>query len=300
MERSSVLGARSSRAVPSPSSDASVFDRRTAEATIPRGVDRDDHVDTRPAVDPDVWLLHVRLQDHDDDEALEALVDEYRPYALSIARRLSREGESLEDLQQVALEALVATLRRFDCRRGIPFPAFATPTIVGALKRHYRDYGWALRVPRAVHDITAPARAAAEALTMENGRVPTVAEVAHRMGVAEEDLLLAQEAVRARSTVSLDAPARDDGTRGVELPAADEQLELADGRAALSAAIEHLDPRSRTVLGLYFFEEQSQSQIAERYGVSQMQVSRWISAALSRLRSRMRPDVDDPAPLVAA
>ena len=86
----------------------------------------------------------------------------------------------------------------------------------------------------------------------------------------------------------------------MELPAPDEQLELADGRAALAAAIGHLDERSRTVLGLYFFEEQSQSQIAERYGVSQMQVSRWISAALSRLRSRMRPDVDDPVPLVAA
>lgn len=300
MERSSDSGARNSRAVSSPSPCASATDRRTAEATIPRGADRDDHDDTRPAVDPDVWLLHVRLQDHDDDEALAALVEEYRPYALSIARRLSREGESLEDLQQVAFEALVATLRRFDCRRGIPFPAFATPTIVGALKRHYRDHGWALRVPRAVHDITGPARATAEALTMEHGRAPTMAEVAQRMGLPEEDLLLAQEAVRARSTVSLDAPAREDGTRGLELPSPDEQIELADGRAALAAAVEHLDGRSRTVLALYFFEEQSQSQIADRYGVSQMQVSRWISAALSRLRSRMRADIDDPAPLVAA
>lgn len=300
MERSSDSGARNSRAVSSPSRRALASDRRTMEATIPRGVDREDHDDTRPAVDPDVWLLHVRLQDHDDDEALAALVEEYRPYALSIARRLSREGESLEDLQQVAFEALIATLRRFDCRRGIPFPAFATPTIVGALKRHYRDHGWALRVPRAVHDITGPARAAAEALTMENGRAPTVAEVAKRMGLPEEDLLLAQEAVRARSTVSLDAPARDDGGRGVELPSPEGQIELADGRAALAAAVGHLDRRSQTVLGLYFFEEQSQSEIAERYGVSQMQVSRWISAALSRLRSRMRADADDPVPLVAA
>jgi RNA polymerase sigma-B factor len=296
MERDSVLEARQ-RAIPSPIPSPS--DRRTADDTIPRGADRDDRADTRPAVDPDVWLLHVQLQEHDDDAALEALVEEYRPYALSIARRLHREGESLEDLQQVAFEALVATLRRFDCHRGIPFPAFATPTIVGALKRHYRDNGWALRVPRAVHDITGPARAAVEALTMELGRAPSVTEVAQRMGVSEEDLLLAQEAVRARSTISLDVPVRDDGSRRLELPTDDEQLELADGRAALAAAIEHLDERSRTVLGLYFFEEQSQSQIAERYGVSQMQVSRWISAALSRLRSRMRPDVDEVAPLAA-
>lgn len=299
MERHVALDERVDRARPHPSSDPSADDLRTASATIPRGADREDR-DSRPAVDPEVWLLHVRLQEHDDDDAMAALVEEYRPYALAIARRLRREGEPLDDLQQVAFEALIATLRRFDCRRGIPFPAFATPTIVGALKRHYRDHGWALRVPRSVHDISGPARATAETLTNEMGRAPTVAEVAARMDVPERDLLAAQEAMRARSTVSLDAPARDDdGSPGVEIAEHDDQLELADARAALAGAIEHLDERSREVLVLYFFEELSQSQIAARYGVSQMQVSRWISAALARLRARMRPDVDD-VPLVAA
>lgn len=268
------------------------LDRHRAGHTLPRGTSRED-AGPAPAVDPSVWLLHVRYQRSRSPEDLEALVHEYTGYALSLARRLHREGELLEDLQQVAMEALVTALQRFDCDRSTPFPGFATPTIVGALKRHYRDKGWALRVPRSVHEVVVPAREAADRLTNQLGRSPTMAEVAGELGISEEDLLLAQSATHARRALSLDSPSRDDGPSAIEIAVHDDGLALAESRVALMEALEELSDRERTVLGLYFFEELTQSQIAERYGMSQMQISRWITSALARLRSRMSPHVDD-------
>jgi RNA polymerase sigma-B factor len=267
-------------------------DLSTVEATIPRGVDRAD-TDRAPAVAEDLWLLHVRYARAAEPEVLAALVEEYQAYALSLARRLHRRGEPLDDLRQVALESLCASLGRFDPSRGIPFVAFATPTIIGAIKRHYRDQGWAMRVPRAAHDLAVPAREAVDRLTGVLGRPPTTAEVAADLHVAQEDLVRAQAATRARSMVSLDAPrAGDDGDRAFEVGEVDASFALAEGRVALEAALAHLGHRDRTVLGLYFFENETQVQIAERFGVSQMQVSRWISSSLARLRSHMTADAD--------
>jgi RNA polymerase sigma-B factor len=271
-------------------------DRHRAEQTLPRGASRDDP-GQEPAVDPEVWLLHVRYQRTGCPDALGALVEEYTGYTMALARRMHREGEPLEDLQQVAMEALVTTLQRFDCGRGTPFPGFATPTIIGALKRHYRDHGWALRVPRSVHELAVPAREAADRLTALHGRAATVAEVAAELGVAEHDLLIAQSATRARSTVSLDGARRDDGAPLLEIAVNDERLALAEGHVALVEAMEVLGDRERTVLGLYFFEELTQNQIAQRYGVSQMQVSRWIAGAIKRLRARMSATADDEGPI---
>jgi RNA polymerase sigma-B factor len=265
-----------------------------AEATIPRGVDRADP-DRAPAVEEPVWLLHVRYARAEEPEVLAELVEEYQAYALSLARRLHRHGEPLDDLRQVALESLVASLQRFDPTFGVPFVAFATPTIIGAIKRHYRDQGWAMRVPRAAHDLAAPAREAVDRLTGVLGRAPTTAEVAADLQVSEEDLVLARSATRARAMVSLDAPRRGtDDDRTFEIGEVDSSFALAEGRVALEGAMTHLSHRDRTVLGLYFFENQTQTQIAERFGVSQMQVSRWISSSLARLRSHMTadPDVD--------
>lgn len=277
----------------STSPDASAADLQVAEATIPRGADRAD-TGTTPAVDEPVWLLHVQLARTGAPEVLAELVEEYHAYALSLARRLHRQGEPLDDLRQVALEALVASLRRFDPERAVPFVAFATPTIVGAIKRHYRDQGWALRVPRTAHDLAGPAREAADRLTGKLGRQPTMAEVAEDLGVSEDALLLARSAARARSMVSLDAPrpGGDDDGRMFEVGEVDASFALAEGRVALEAALEHLGNRDRTVLGLYFFEGMTQSAIAEQFGVSQMQVSRWISSSLSRLRSHMTAEAD--------
>jgi RNA polymerase sigma-B factor len=276
---------------PAPSS----ADLDVAEATIPRGADRAD-TGRDPAVDEPVWLLHVQLARTGDRKVLAELVEEYHAYALSLARRLHRQGEPLDDLRQVALEALVASLRRFDPERGVPFVAFATPTIVGAIKRHYRDQGWALRVPRAAHDLAGPAREAADRLTGVLGRQPTMTEVAEDLGVAEDALILARTAARARSMISLDAPRPgDDDGRVFEVGQTDASFALAEGRVALEAALEHLGSRDRTVLGLYFFEGMTQSTIAEEFGVSQMQVSRWIAASLARLRSHMTAEAEDSA-----
>lgn len=271
-------------------------DVSAAEATIPRGRDRADTAGT-PAVDEPVWLLHVRYARAQEPDVLAELVEEYQAYALSLARRLHRHGEPLDDLRQVAFESLIASLQRFDPQRGIPFVAFATPTIIGAIKRHYRDQGWAMRVPRSAHDLAAPARESADRLTGVLGRPPTVAEVAADLQVSEDDLLLAQSATRARAMVSLDAPRPGpEGDRTFEVGAVDASFALAEGRVALEAALEHLGHRDRTVLGLYFFENLTQVQIAERFGVSQMQVSRWISSSLARLRSHMEPDAPSIPP----
>ncbi len=241
-------------------------------------------------VDLDVWVLHVRYARTGHATVRAQLVEEYRGYASALARRLHREGEPLEDLVQVALEALLLALHRFEPERSLPFPAFATPTIVGSLKRHYRDLGWAVRVPRRIHEIAAPAREVADRLTLELGRSPTVAEVATELGVEEDTLLEAQEATHARSVSSLDAPAGEDGTRMDLLGAVDPGMGRAENRVALAQALGELTERDRELLDLYFFEELTQTEIAGRYGVSQMQVSRWLTAAIRRLRSRMPAD----------
>jgi RNA polymerase sigma-B factor len=186
------------------------------------------------------------------------------------------------------MEALLVSLDRFDPERSIPFPALATPTILGSLKRHYRDHGWSVRVPRRVHDIAVPARDAADRLTGRLGRFPTVPEVAAELGIGVEALLAAQEATHARSVSSLDAPVGDDERRGDLLDGADAGMASAENRMVLRQAMQDLSDRERTILGMYYFEDKSQSEIAASYGVSQMQVSRWLAAAIRRLRDRMR------------
>ncbi len=258
-----------------------------ARQTVPKGLHASDSR-SMPGVDLDVWLLHVRYARRRQPELRAKLVDEYRGYAMSLARRLHREGEPLDDLTQVAMEALLVSIDRFDPARSVPFPALATPTIVGALKRHYRDHGWSLRVPRSVHDIAVPARDAADRLTGRLGRFPTVTEVAAELGIAEESLLAAQEATHARATSSLDAPVGEGERRGDLLGAVDTAMALAENRVLLRQAMRELSARERTVVGMYYFEERSQSEIASCYGVSQMQVSRWLSRAIRRLRERVR------------
>ncbi len=255
--------------------------RRTAP--VPKGGGDEGVVDD---VDADVWALHVRYQRTRAPEDLAALVEEYRAYAASLARRLYREGVPLEDLRQVALEALVMALQRFDCERGIPFCGFATPTILGALKRHYRDQGWSIRIPRSLQDLAVPARDAADRLAAGLGRTPRPQEVADEMGVDLATLRQVDAATHARRTSSLDAPPRE-GAAPTEVGVIDRDLDLMEDLTAVTEAIHILDDRSRQVLSLYFFEELTQTEIAERFDVSQMQVSRWIRSALDRLRSHL-------------
>ncbi|CAN5621129.1 MAG: sigma-70 family RNA polymerase sigma factor [Iamia sp.] len=262
-------------------------DRRRAHDTVPRGTDAHD-TDRAPGVDLEVWLLHVGYQRTGETELLRALVEEYAPYATSIALQLVRQNEPLEDVRQVAMEALVSALQRFDVERALPFPALARPTIVGAIKRHYRDRGWSIRTPRAVHELATPLRDAQDQLAVEHGRPPTTAELADALGVEEATVSAALQALRARTASSLDQVGPDGGPPRIEtLGELDRDLRGVDEHLVLQDAMAQLDERERRIVGHYYYEEMSQREIGALYGVSQMQVSRWISSILARLRGRV-------------
>jgi RNA polymerase sigma-B factor len=242
-------------------------------------------------VDVDVWLLHVRYQRTRSADVLAALVGEYARYARNLARRFDRGNEPLEDLEQCAIEALIGALQRFDCARGIPFLGFATPTLSGALKRHYRDSGWAVRIPGRFHELASTATEAAAELTVRNrGCHPSLDEVASHIDVDGRLLDQAQSALRARLTVSLDARPTPGGDQTPDLAVTDDGFERSEGRIVLAAALADLPARDKQILGLYFFDGLTQDEIGRRMGVSQMQASRWIRAAVGGLRARMGAD----------
>ena len=197
-------------------------------------------------------------------------------------------SESFDDLLQVASLGLVNAVDRFDPERGIPFTAFASPTILGELKRHFRDRVWTVRVPRGLHDRMAEVEKAISELTEQLQRSPSVGEIAERLELEPTDVLEVLEANHNRRPLSLDRPAGGDDSE--EAPPAewvgdeDEGFELVEGRIALDAALPHLDERERLVLRLRFVEDMTQSQIAERIGHSQMHVSRILRRALERIR----------------
>jgi RNA polymerase sigma-B factor len=254
----------------------------TVERTRWAGVAR------RPAVDVEVWKLHVRHARRPDEATLAELVERYRPHAEAQARHHYRHGVPVEDLTQVAYEALVRALQRFDPEMSKPFLAFAKPTIVGSLRRHFRDVGWAIRVPRRVHDLASPTRNAVELLTHDLGRAPSPSEIADFIGVPTSEVLDAMTAEEARTTSSLDAP--DTAGR----PPADQSIGHVDrgfvgieNRTALLQSLETLSDDDRALLQMYFIDERTQAQIAEVRGCSQMQVSRLLRKAVHHLRRQM-------------
>jgi RNA polymerase sigma-B factor len=235
----------------------------------------------------DLWLRHVRYARTHDGDDMAALVVHYRPDALRLAHRHHRGAASVPDVEQVALEALVVSLERFDPDRAVPFLGYAVPTISGALKRYYRDHGWALRVPRHVHELAAPAQRAAGELEQQLGREPESTEIADHLGTDVDTFEEAAEAIEARRVGSLEAsPVGVD--RDADLAVEDERLMGVVNREALRQALTELPPRDREVLFEYFIEEHTQSEIAERHNVSQMQVSRWITSAVGRLRGHIK------------
>lgn len=270
-------------------------DRARAERTMPAR-SRPLRVDVAapavlPAMDPDVWLLHVRLAGGD-PVAREQLVARYEGHARSFARRFFRHREPLEDLVQVALEALLLALDRFDPDRRMPFLGFANPTIVGSLKRYYRDAGWAMRVPRRVHELTRPVREAADLLHQDLGRAATPGEIADLLGVPEEQVIEALDAGSVRSLASIDAPATAEASTAVQrgLATSDPLLRSVEDRTALAQVAELLEPEDRLLIDRYFGQSMSQQAIAELMGVSQMQVSRSLARVLRRLRSHLPSD----------
>jgi len=223
-----------------------------------------------------------------DAAARDAIVSEYLAFARGLARRYSRRGEALEDLEQVAALALVKALDRFDPGRGVRFTSFAAPTIIGELKRHFRDKGWAVQVPRRLQELYLEVGKAAPALAQELGRSPTIGELADHVGANAEDVVEAMELGRtAYQGTSLDRPAGDDpdgGTIADGLAASNDTLAEASTRASLHGLLERLPERERHIIYLRFFEERTQADIAEEIGVSQMHVSRLIRQSLAQLR----------------
>jgi RNA polymerase sigma-B factor len=267
-------------------------DEATARRTIPSKRRERSHLFGQalaPSVEQDVWLDHVVLYRRRDEDARDRLVQHYQGHARSLAKRFYRQREPLEDLQQVALEALLLALQRFDPEHRKPFFGFANPTIVGSLRRHYRDIGWSVRVPRRVHDLASTMRDATELLTQDLGRPPTTTELADLMDIPETEVDQAQAAMGARSPDSLDAPIGDRDPADV-FGAEDRNLGLAENWVAVQQVLALLPDEDRELLHLYFAEELTQTEIAERTGVSQMHVSRSLSRILRQIRSHLPAD----------
>jgi RNA polymerase sigma-B factor len=224
-----------------------------------------------------------------DEAAREELVRRFMPFARSLAMRYAGGVEPTEDLIQVASLGLVSALERFDPLRGVPFAAFAGPTILGELRRHFRDRVWTLRVPRGLQERIRAVDDAIAKLSSELERAPTVAEIAELADMTEADVLESFEATVARRTISLDQPSTaaepgESSTIGDRVGSEDPGFELVEDRDAIEAGADVLDEIEREVLRLRFEEDLTQSRIAEQVGYSQMHVSRILRRALSKLR----------------
>jgi RNA polymerase sigma-B factor len=222
-----------------------------------------------------------------DAGAREQVVQRFLPLARQLARRYAGAGEPLEDLVQVASLGLVKAVDRFDPSREVAFSSFAVPTILGELKRHFRDKGWSVRVPRDLQELALRLDRTQEELSRELGRSPTPAEVAERLDVSEEDVLEAREAAHAYRAVSLDRPRTEDDDAGPAVADAmggdDPGFRRAEDAATVDQLLRVLAPREREVLRLRFSEDLTQQEIGDRIGVSQMHVSRLIRQAIARL-----------------
>jgi RNA polymerase sigma-B factor len=212
----------------------------------------------------------------------------FQPLAEYLARRFYGRGEPLDDLVQVANLGLLKAIDRFDLSRGVKFSTYATATIVGELKRHFRDKGWALRVPRRLQEAGMKVGRAVTEMYQDLGRAPTVAEIGTRTGLSEDEVLEAMETAHAYTTASLDAPTDEEGTTSLDkLGSEEESFELLEGWTSVAPAIRELPKRERTILYLRFFRGLTQTQIAEEMGISQMHVSRLLARTLRDLRQRV-------------
>ena len=226
-----------------------------------------------------------------DAAARDELVRRFMPLAAQLARRYANSREPLDDLLQVASLGLIKAVDRYQLDRGTAFSSFAVPTILGELKRHFRDVGWAVHVPRALQELTLRVRSEVDEMSRELGRSPTPTEIAARIGAPVESVIEALESATAHQAVSLDAPLRGAGGEDGDaawherLGAEDEGYDRAEWRGSLQRGIRALPERDRTILALRFEKELTQSEIAARIGVSQMHVSRLLRRALERLRA---------------
>jgi RNA polymerase sigma-B factor len=243
--------------------------------------------------------LLARYRRTGDPAAREQLVERFLPLARQLARRYQRGGEQLDDLIQVASLGLLKAIDRFDPDRETAFSSFAVPTILGELKRHFRDKGWSVRVPRDLQEMAVRVDRITDELAREKGRAPTPGEIAEHIGATLEQVLEAREAAAAYRAVSLDRPRSDEEEEGDSYAdafgAEDPGYGLAEDSATVDRLMRVLSEREREVLRLRFEEDLTQSEIGERVGVSQMHVSRLIRQAVTRLREAAELPEDDAA-----
>jgi RNA polymerase sigma-B factor len=239
--------------------------------------------------------LFERYLDRRDPVDREMLVERFLPLARQLARRYQRPEEPFDDLFQVACLGLVKAIDRFDLSRDVAFSSYAVPTILGEIKRYFRDRTWSVRVPRDLQELALRVDRKVSELSTDLRRAPTVPEIAEAVGIEEEDVLEALEASGAYRATSLSTPRGNEDeageTLGDTVGTSEEGFSLAEDRATLAVT-----PREREVLRLRFEEDLTQAEIGERIGVSQMQVSRIIRQSLARLRTVARTGVDDGPP----
>ena len=243
-------------------------------------------------------ILLRRYHEQGDLQAREQLIEQYMSLVRSLARRYSYRGEQLEDLVQIGAIGLIKAIDRFDLDRGVELTTYATPNIIGEIKRHFRDKGWSVRVPRGLQELNVKLSRLIEQLTVQLGRSPTIPELAKAAGVQEEEVLEALESGRAYSSLSLSVGGGggdDDDLDPLEsIGTVEHQYEVSEDRAVLAPGFRALDERERKILQLRFFEGLTQSQIAGQVGISQMHVSRLIRRSLEKIREAI--DVDEETP----
>jgi len=274
-----------------PSDGAPEPDEQLTEAEVDRAT-KTSH-DRAHARDLFAQLVALEETDPRRQRVRDELVEMHLPLVEYLARRFRNRGEPLDDLVQVATIGLIKSVDRFDLERGVEFSTYATPTIVGEIKRHFRDKGWAIRVPRRLQELKLSLTKATSELSQKNGRAPTVAELARHLELSEEEILEGLESANAYSAISLDAPdAGDDDSPAVadSLGTTDESLEGVEYRESLKPLLEKLPPREKKILLLRFFGNMTQSQIAAELGISQMHVSRLLARTLAQLREGLLSD----------
>ncbi|WP_433796514.1 RNA polymerase sigma factor SigF [Actinoplanes sp. CA-252034] len=216
------------------------------------------------------------------------VIEAWLPLARHLSSRYANRGEPRDDLYQVAVIGLIKAIDRFDADRGIDFAGFAIPTIVGELKRHFRDKTWSVRVPRRLQELRLAITGANSTLSHRLGRSPTVADIADHLGISEDEVIEGLEGARAYNSTSLSTPISEGGTElGETLGSEDTGFESAELRAALGPAMAGLDEREQKIVSLRFYGNLTQQQIAEQIGVSQMHVSRLLARALTKLRKQL-------------
>lgn len=242
--------------------------------------------------------LFKRYKERDDEEAREQLIVNHLNLVRFLAAKFNNRGEPLEDLIQVGTIGLIKAIDRFEIERGLEFTTYATPTILGEIKRHFRDKGWSVRVPRRLQELSAKVNQATDALTQQLQHTPTVDEIASYLEVSVDEVLEAMESGEAYSSIPLEAGGSDDEDAFSVIDrygTVDTDLELSDDRILLDRVLQEFTPKEQEVVRLRFVDGLTQAEIAEQLDISQVQVSRLLRRTLRRMQEKISPSTPEIA-----